>query len=520
MPELKSKKSGKIWKDAQSFYNDYIQADSSAKSYSPDDLWEAARTSGGYDFADDTPQSVAAQPPPTTTTSSKPFSPVQMVKNLPRSFAKQGQEMAAGAGEIMRNVSPNAVYDPRSIVGKAVANPGSVSPGSIWNGITDTINAVKKDYSDFYGGGNFLANLEQDPARVAADAASLIPIIGWGAKAAGLGKTASTLGKTARVLDIASNPVAMASEAVARAPIPLNWAAKHLQESAMSFPKDVPIANRKTQTKHALNHGIKMTEGGADKAKAGYSQSVQALHDIENKATANGVDMDVAKIEKRATSKPPTGGTKFVDQFNNEVADIMSDPLHFGGQPVVSPNKAAKVRKNLNASVQPQYGTVNDQSLSMRKDAEKAVLEATKAELGTIPTQKAAAVRSGRWGAVAERADSVARATRGFSAIDHAQPGALGATVGHGLGGKFLEPVQIGALAKLLHAPQNMSRVATSIYSRNPKAVAAGARTLQSPGLQATSNVLKQAGKPNPLRPFAEDDEPQQVNPLRPFPEE
>ncbi len=92
MPELKSKKSGKTWRDAQSFYNDYIQADPSAKNHSPDDLWEAARTSGGYDFADDTPQPVATQPPPTATPS-KPFSFSNMLYNLPGSFMKQGKEM-------------------------------------------------------------------------------------------------------------------------------------------------------------------------------------------------------------------------------------------------------------------------------------------------------------------------------------------------------------------------------------------------------------------------------------------
>lgn len=519
MPELKSKKSGKTWKDAQSFYNDYIQVDPSAKNHSPDDLWEAARTSGGYDFADDAPQPVATQPPPTATPS-KPFSPVQMAKNLPRSLAKQGQEMVTGAGEIMRNVSPNAVYDPKSIVGKAVANPGSVSPGSIWNGIIDTINAVKKDYSDFYGGGNFLANLEQDPARVAADAASLIPIIGWGAKAAGLGKTASTLGKTARVLDISSNPVAMASEAVARVPKPLNRVAMNLMESSLSFPKDVKAKVRVAQSKHALQHGITMTEKGADKAKVGYGKAVENLHDIENKATASGLDMDVNRIKSKAMANPPTGGSQFAGKFGDEVTDIIADPMHFGGQPVVSPNQAATVRKNLNKSVQPEYGTIKDQSLSLRKDAEKAVLDATKSELGTIPRQKAAAVKSGKWGAVAERAESVSLAMRGRSVVDTAQPGAMGAAIRQGAGLHLFEPTQIGAVAKLLHTPKHMSRAANKIYSINPRAVSREARKIQSPGIQATSNVLKQAGKPNPNRPFAEDDEPQQVNPLRPFPEE
>lgn len=519
MPELKSKKSGKTWKDAQSFYNDYIQVDPSAKGYSPDDLWEAARTGDGYDFTDDTQQPVVTQPPPTATPS-KPFNPVQMAKNFPSSFAKQGQEMVAGAGEIMRNVNPNAIYDPKSIAGQMIRSKEPPTISGILSGIANAGSAIKKDYTDFYGGGNFLANLEKDPARVAADAASLVPIIGWGAKAAGMSGKAATIAKAGRYMDIASNPVAMASEAVAMAPKLLNRVAMNLMESSLSFPKDVKAKVRVAQSKHALQHGITMTEEGADKAKAGYGKAVENLHNIENKATASGLDMDVNRIKSKAMANPPTGGSQFAGKFGDEVSDIISDPMHFGGQPVVSPNQAAKVRKNLNKSVQPEYGTIKDQSLSLRKDAEKAVLEATKSELGTIPRQKAAAVRAGKWGSIAERAESVSLAMRGKSVVDTAQPGAMGSAIRQGVGMRFFEPTQVGALAKLLHTPKHMSRAANLIYSVNPKAVAAGARKLQSPGLQATSNALKQTGKPNPNRPFAEDDEPQQVNPLRPFPEE
>mgnify|MGYP006921288547 CR=1 FL=1 len=514
MPELKSKKSGKTWKDAQSFYNDYIQADPSAKSHSPDDLWEAARTSGGYDFADDAPQPVATQPPPTATPG-KPFSLGNMLYNLPSSFMKQGKEMLVGAGEILRNSNPNFMSDPGTLASK-------MARGESLPGPTQIIKAVKDDYANFYGGGNFLSNLEKDPARVAADAASLIPIIGWGAKAAGMAKTAKVLNKIATVADLASSPIPMAAEVVGRAPMLANKLAKKSMTYALKLPADTAIEAGEKLRDFALKEKIPMSMKGRSQAKKGFEQSNRDMKALEIDATDRGVDIDPNNIRSIAHEKVRHGNegiTPHESEAIQMVDSIIDDPKNYASGPV-SPIHAAGVRSRVNASSKPKPNTINTEKRGLESQAFLAVGDATRKELGrNIPGHRDAAIRAMNFHDAYEAADRVQRALRNSSVIDHSQTGAMGASVGNVFTGNVVSPVVAGTAMKILHTPERVSQAAIKIYSKSPTSLRRLDLKTRKPA-QYGGQALKQVGKPNPLRPFAEDDEQKQVNPLRPFPEE
>ena len=537
MPELKSKKSGKTWKDAQSFYNDYIQVDPSAKNHSPDDLWEAARTSGGYDFIDDAPQPAATQPPPTAAPS-KPFSFGNMLRNLPGSFAKQAQDMGTGAVAAFKYLDPFMINPTGNMYAQAVRsiNENGVG-GATQSGIqtaSNVLGAVKDQYKDRYFNGKFLENLENDPAAIAADVASFVPVAGWAAKTAGMAKTAKALNKAAYVADAFSSPIPAAAQIVGRAPMVANKVARSGMTYSLQLPKEMhanPRAGARRLPSQAdklasfaLDNGINAGASGQRKADKLYVSSLDEMKKLESQATQGGIPINPTEIESTAKdliAKTNRATPEDLAAAHSEVDRVLKAGTNFPDltQPY-SPNHAADVRARLNASTPPEPNVLHTPASALRKKAEVAVGHGVRQELARkIPGHRDASIRSMQANQVGEAIQGVKMGRANGGIIEHANSGSLGLAAGNIIKGKVFSPIVMGLGAKTLHGPEIVSSIATKIHSKSPTSL----RKLDlktRKGAQPVGQALKQVGKPNPLRPFAEDDEPQQVNPLRPFPEE
>lgn len=506
MPPIESKSSKKRWADINAFHADVVKADPSWQGSKPEDLLAAIQGNPDYTILSDEPPSAG-------------FSVGNMISNFPGSFKRNAENMGRGLKELYTQ------YSPMSPVNRPGSKEQIQSQLSSWQNpqspvdkITDAVSNTAKEYKDFYLGGNFLKNLEQDPARVAADVATVAFPLGRIAKAAGMAKTASTIGKIGTAADIVSSPIPAVSKAIETIPKISNPIAERAMTYAMKNPPNTELWKSKRGAKFALNEEIPMGPQGRVKAYRAYKKSVREMSRMERDATSAGVDIDANQIKADALGKAPKSSTTDADKFSQHVEDVMADPMHYGGQPVVSPSKAAEVRMNLNESVKPKVGVVDSPEGSLLTQGRNAVLESTREAIGNaIPGHRQMAGRAMDFHDTFEAADRVSRGMRNSSVIDHSNTGAIGASAGHLLSGKVTSPVELGFFAKALHTPELVSKAAIKSYVKDPKAFAASARSIRSPQVQAIGNTFKTAGRKDPSKPFAEDNN--EVDPSRPFKE-
>lgn len=521
MPEIKSKKSGKTWKDAQSFFNDAVSVDPSLKSHSPDDLWNAAQSNEGYEVIG-APVAVnpsVANTSPTSTRPASEFSPIKMAKNFPGSFMKQGKQMVQGIPTVIAAANP--ILSSHSGL-QEVASKGLVPTlTSKFDQAKQIGSNVYDEYKDRYFSGNFLQRLEEDPAAIAADAASLIPLVGWGAKAAGLAKTAKTLGTVGRVADFASSPVPWAAEAVTRAPMVGNKIAKAGMTYALKLPPDTTVEAGQRLRDFTLKNRVDMGMSGRSRARKEYGKANDKLKQLETDATTAGMDINRANVSRDATSaiaKQNSADSRSLSRATDAVERKIDDQMNFGGQPVIPPTQAADIRKRMNASSAPKTGLVAHTSKeSLEKQAEVAVANGIRQELGNaIPGHRETALNAMDWHDAFEAADRVQRGSRNASFIDHGQSAAMGAGVGNIFHGNLVAPAVIGGTAKFLHTPERVSKISIGLYNENPITLrrAWNKANKITPG---ASNLIKASAQKDPGRPFDEGQQP--TDPSRPFKE-
>jgi len=547
MPEIKSKKSGKVWKDAQSFYNDHLQADPELKQFTPEELWQSAQSDGNYELGqgqvDPQPQvpsqvnSASTQPPPS--------GPVGFVGkalwNLPGSFVRQAKQMGTGLVEAARLANPNALFDPGSFHSKAVFTG---SPGKMHarpydeildyyaKGIADTGSAIKKDYQDFYTGGNFLRNVESDPARVAADVASLMPIVGWAAKAGGFSKVASMASKVGAAADMASSPVPYATRAVSAASAGANAVARSGMKWSLQLPKNSTKPGMRTAlAEYALRNKLPMTAKGAKRADHLFEQEYGNMTQMESDATARGVLIEPSDIRSSANKEYSRGSIDSTQRskFSDEVDGIMSDEDNFGlsGAPgqsfPVTPSRAGEIRKRLNRGTMPNKDAWQNQpevaNNPTKMLAAKSVNKGIKSELASkIPGHGKAANRAQMAKRASDQAHTIAGNSDAASSIEHTHPYVVGANINNAIHGNANAASFWGSAAKALHTPQTVSRGSVAIFNPDIMRLHRDMISARKPLPRTMFNASKQFGKPDESRPFKKEEKI--VNdPSRPFQE-
>jgi len=151
--------------------------------------------------------------------SNEGFSPVNMVKNVPKSAANFAgglwqavtnpidtvTTLADAAAGGLRNLVPNRV---RSAIDTIDWNPQAADRA------TATADAVGQVYKDRYGGArNILSTIENDPVGAAADLSTVLGLGGGAARAVGLTKPADVLSKAASVTNPVNAAVQVGSKA-------------------------------------------------------------------------------------------------------------------------------------------------------------------------------------------------------------------------------------------------------------------------------------------------------------------
>lgn len=489
MPELRNRKSKKVWYDRESFYRDAVALDPDLKAHSPQAVWDAYSKDPDYEVGG---QVSASQPLPTTQEPpAAGFSPTNALFNLPGSFMKQAKQMGQGVLGALRQANPEALMDTGSLASKAVASGAPVK--YLTDSASEAGSAIKKDYSDFYTSGKLLKNIEEDPARLLADVATVAGPLGWMAKAGGFGRVAKGVSMVGDAANMLSSPVAIPSKIAGKIPA----ASKAMSEKGMTYalklPPETTIEAGERLRDFALKNKLDMGMTGRAKSKQGYKREVRNMSEMERNSTADIDKTDVQLSARKAVSK---GNRATDDKLADAYASVdkaIEAPVNFGGQPIISPVKAADIRKRMNESAAPKRDTVRDVKSSLEAQGEQAVADAIREKLGeAIPGHRDTALRAMDFHDAYEAADRVQRGMRNSSLVDHMQTSSLGAPVSSVFKGHPFTPASIGAVGKFLHTPEKISKLAIKGYVQNPKAIEASIGQLRSPAARGMFNAAKQ----------------------------
>lgn len=513
MPDIRSKKSGQQW-NKDSFYKYQLEGNPDYKQYTPDQIWQAAQSDPEFEVMTDAPPEQSG------------FDAGQALSNFPSSFMGQAKQMVTGLKDAFNYAGPYSAFsNDRNITSDIAANPSGVMetaktiPGAWWQDTKDYWTNPKR--------------IEQDPARGFSDAAMLLGPLAWGSRAAGLARFASGFGKAATVADMASSPVPWVARGIAKVPDITNPIAESAMDYALKFPHKVPLGYRRNLRDLALQWGQwSPTELGAMKAQRKYKQALRDQRGLELNATNAGVDVDTGNIMTSARKDVVRGNRATPAEEAAAVAavdDILNQPTNVNKQPVISPVRAADIRTRMNEATPPNPAsspvgiTVNTPAQNLTAQARTAIGDAVRAELDrVIPGHRAKSLEAMKFHDLEAQADAIARHATGDSIIDHSNVGAMGAAAGHLVKGSLLAPVEMGFLAKKLHAPKHMASLANLLYSKNPGQLKGRMKLFQAPESAGIGGAVKAATRTNDKqkekRPF--DESNSKSNPARPFPED
>ena len=526
MPDIRSKKTGKQY-TKQSLYDYQVEGNPEYRKYTPDQIWEAAQSDPNYEMA------AGTDAPPS-------FSAVNMVKNLPGSLWNQQKESVKGIASLVKNFGPYAMNDPESAVNRMASDPSFI--GQVQETLPKIPDAIADDYKNFYLGGNFLHNLEQDPGRVVSDVAMVSGPIGWATRAAKLGRVASAVSKLGAAADFVTSPIPAASKAATTMlPPVLNRSARHMMDYGLSLPKGeggVGLKLGETLRDLALTEGHNTSKAGMQRSLAEYETANQTMAKLTDDATKSGLRFDPLESQTHLAGPAYAQGIHSTEERASRVKSankLLADPLYFGqldqdgklilnqkGNPAlrtITPNEAAEMRTNLNTDTKPDRGgpTFSEHNQSEWLKAKEALADSLRDQLGVIPGQRDAALRAFHMKKLAEAAERVQLAQRGSAPIDHATAGTLGAA-GKAIATGMPSPLALGWGAKNLHTPERMSKLAGAIFVKDPAALKGRANLFEQKARTAVG-AARAVSRKDQSRPFSEYDR-KQPDPSRPFQEE
>lgn len=243
------------------------------------------------------------------------FSAIETIKNVPESFTKEVQNIAA------------AITDPKTtLTGLYNVGVGAIQKadptGFLGTDKEKYAEALGQFYIDRYGSKEkFLQTLQEDPVGVMGDASMFIT--GGAMALPKVGKTVGKVGAAIEPLNIATNTALTVGSGLLPKTV-----APGLYKSAAKFGTTIPPKQRERMVETALKEQIKLSQKGLDKATSKIDDLGNRMDTLINNATEANVKVPASEIfrfineTKQSLGGPRIEAAKDLAEINKITKDF------------------------------------------------------------------------------------------------------------------------------------------------------------------------------------------------------
>jgi hypothetical protein len=228
------------------------------------------------------------------------------------------------------------------------------------------VNALGQHYAETYGDwGNFKKQLATDPFGIGMDVASVVPVVGAGARAAGLtaettgllGRAASLTGSAASMMDPIQLALATGKGVVGGAGRAADWALTGTQAQLSGTPMKLLYAARDAaSTPQTAQAFMKFMSGQGDHSEIAQT-ALNAVDELKQNATKNYLS-DRGNLAKSQNQLPLDNVIDKLNDFNDFIG-YGSQNSRFPGYQKVAENINEQIAKTL-ANPNPNARTMLD----------------------------------------------------------------------------------------------------------------------------------------------------------------